>query len=201
MTDPLTDLNLELACAVGSYENAIEAITEGADVECKSGAPLFLSIQNRHRQLIAFLLDHGADPSPFLSKKRLKEIHSREDLIEELIACVPYNPRDIKLDELQEIDSAIRTDGVEFLVAEMDWDHATRFRDSLNAIGASSTHRCIAEFLQWARSESGGSTAIPSFLRCNDDVVSEYRSRYLSTGENLIALANDFLNVGDEECD
>ena len=25
MTDPLTDLNLELACAVGSYENAIDA--------------------------------------------------------------------------------------------------------------------------------------------------------------------------------
>jgi hypothetical protein len=198
MSDPIANRTLELACTVGSIDDAREAIEDGADVNFRSGAPLFLAIVNRNRSIIRFLLDQGADGESFLPKKRLKEIKSRDELIEELIACAPYNPRDIKVEEIQEIDSAIRGRGVEFLVSELDWDHATRFRDSLNAIGAGSSHRCVAEFLQWARSESSDfGNGLDEFLVSNTDAVSEYRQRYLSSGEDLIALANDFLSVAD----
>jgi len=197
MSDPIANRTLELACTVGSLDNAREAIEDGADVNFRSGAPLFLAIVNRNRGIIQYLLAQGADGESFLPKKRIKEIRSREDLIEELIACAPYNPRDVKLEEIQVIDSAIREAGVEFLVSELDWDHATRFRDSLNAIGAGSSHRCVAEFLQWARSESREGNGLGEFLRSNGNAVSEYRERYLGTGENLVALASDFLNSAD----
>lgn len=194
MSDPIANRTLELACIVGSIENAREAVDEGADVNFRNGAPLFLAILHRNRNIIHFLLDHGADGEAFLPKKRLKEIRTREDLVEELIACAPYNPRDVKLEEIQEIDSAIRKSGVEYLVSNLDWEHATRFRDSLNAIGAGSSHRCVAEFLQWARTEGGISGGIDEFLNNRRDAVGEYRQRYLETGEDLIALASDFLN-------
>lgn len=204
MSAPIANRTLELACTVGSLDDALEAIEDGADVNFRSGAPLFLAIVNRNRAIIRFLLDHGADGEMFLPKKRLKEIRTREDLIEELIACAPYNPRDIKIDEIEQIDTAIRGRGVEFLVSDLDWDHATRFRDSLIAIGAGSSHRCVAEFLQWARSESSGfGRGLDEFLTSNTDAVTEYRQRYLSSGEDLIALASDFLSLsdgGDETC-
>ncbi len=197
MSDPIANRTLELACTVGSLENAREALEDGADVNFRSGAPLFLAIVNRNRAIIEFLLENGADGESFLPKKKLKQISSREDLVEELIACAPYNPRDVKLEDIREIDSAIRETGVEVLVADLDWDHATRFRDSLNAIGAGSSHRCVAEFLHWARSESRRADGIGTFLSTNGDAVGEYRDRYLSTGEDLVALASDFLNSAE----
>jgi hypothetical protein len=198
MSDPIANRTLELACTVGSLDDAMEALEEGADVNFRSGAPLFLAIVNRNRGIINFLLDQGAEVEAFLPRKRLKQVMTREDLIEELVACAPYNPRDIKIEELQEIDSAIREVGVEFLLSELDWDNATRFRDSLNAIGAGSSHRCVAEFLQWARSENGSGGGLSDFLSSHDNAVSEYRERYLSSGEDLVALASDFLNSPED---
>lgn len=197
MSDPIANRTLELACTVGSLADAQEALEDGADVNFHSGAPLFLAIVNRHRPIIHFLLDHGADSELFIHKKKLKQVRTREDLVEELVACAPYNPRDIKIEELQEIDSGIREVGVKFLLSELDWDNATRFRDTLNAIGAGSSHRCVAEFLQWARSESGAGNGIEGFLTNHGNTITEYRERYLSAGEDLIALASDFLNTPD----
>ena len=48
---------------------------------------LFLAIINRNRDIIHLLLDHGADGEVYLPQKRLKLVSSRNDLVEELIAC------------------------------------------------------------------------------------------------------------------
>ncbi len=199
MSDPIANCTLELACTVGSLDDAIEALEDGADVNFRGGAPLFLAIFNRNREVINYLIDQGADAKSFVAKKNLKFVKTREDLIEELIACAPHNPRDVKLDEIKEIDCGIREGGVEYLLEEIDWDNATRFRDSLNAIGAGSTHRCVAEFLQWARSErSEAESDVENFISCNTDAVSEYRERYLATGEDLVGLASNFLDDSTE---
>ncbi len=197
MIDPVANRTLELACTVGSLDNAREALEEGADVNYCSGAPLFLAILNRNRCLIHFLLDHGAHRELFIPGKRLGELRTRDDVVEALISCAPYNPRELKVEELQEIDSGIRKVGVKFLVSALDWDHATRFRDSLNAIGADSKRRCVAEFLQWARSESCVAGNFDHFLESHGSAVNEYRERYLGSGEDLVALASDFLNSAD----
>lgn len=200
MTDPIANRTLELACTVGAADDAIEAIEDGADVNYQGGAPLFLAIMNRNRELIHLLLDHGAEPDHFIAKKKFALIEDREDLVEELIACAPHNPRDVKPDQIEEIDSAIRNEGVEYLLAEVDWDKATRFRDSLDAIGAGGSHRCVAELLQWVRSENGmDRNSLGTFLEHNETTITEYRERYLSTGEDLVALANEY--VTDEEAE
>lgn len=194
MSDPIANCTLELACTVGALDDAVEAIEDGADVNFNGGAPLFLAIVNRNREIIHLLLDQGADGESFIAKKKRKDIETREDLVEELIACAPYNPRDVKLEEIQEIDSGIREAGVVYLLSDINWDNATRFRDSLDAIGASTSHRCVAEFLQWARSEGAvASQELDDFLNDYDDAVHEYRDRYLSSGEDLVALASTFL--------
>ena len=186
---------LELACTVGSIDNAKEAIEEGADVNFQGGAPLFLAIVNRNRAIINLLLDNGAVPDSFLPKKKLRMIKGRDTLIEELIASAPSNPRDIKPDQIEAIDQGIRDEGVAYLLSDVDWDHATLFRDSLDAIGAGQSHRCIAEFLQWARSEHGlEREGLTDFIEDHTPTVEEYRERYLSTGEDLLALANDYLS-------
>jgi hypothetical protein len=199
MSDPVANCTLELACTVGAMDDAIEAIEDGADVNYQGSAPIFLAIANRNREIIAFLLDQGADAESFLSKKKLEQIEDRSDLIEELIACAPYNPRDVKPDQIEEIDNAIRDAGVEYLLSDIDWDKATRFRDSLDAIGAGASHRCVAEFLQWARSETKiDPGSIVSFLHSHTPAVSEYRERYLSTGEDLVAMAYDYVTDSGE---
>ncbi len=195
MSDNVANRTLELACTVGACDAAEEAIEEGADVNCAGGAPLFLAIMNRDRSMLNLLLDHGADGESFLAKKKLKMVKCREDLVEELIACAPHNPRDVKPEKIEEIDNGIREGGVEFLLSGVDWDNATQFRDALNAIGANSSHRCVAEFLQWAQSENGsGQNGIDEFLIKNETAIVEYRERYLDSGEDLIALANDYLS-------
>lgn len=78
---------LELACTDGALSDAFEAIEDGADVNFDCGAPLFLAIINRNRDIIHLLLDHGADGEVYLPQKRLKLVSSRNDLVEELIAC------------------------------------------------------------------------------------------------------------------
>lgn len=200
MSDPIANRTLELACTVGAADDAIEAIEDGADVNYQGGAPLFLAIMNRNRDLIHLLLDHGAVADNFIAKKKLALVNDRDDLIEELIACAPHNPRDVKPDQIAEIDSAIRNEGVGYLVAEIDWDKATRFRDSLDAIGAGGSHRCVAELLQWVRSENGADrNALGNFLVSHENTITEYRERYLATGEDLIALANEYVTEADGE--
>jgi len=199
MSDPVANCTLELACTVGAMDDAIEAVEDGADVNYQEGAPIFLAIANRNREITALPLDQGADAESFLSKKKLEQIEDRSDLIEELIACAPYNPRDVKPDQIEEIDTAIRDVGVAYLLSDIDWDKATRFRDSLDAIGAGSSHRCVAEFLQWARSETKiDPGSIVYFLDSHTPAVSEYRERYLSTGEDLVAMAYDYVTDSDQ---
>jgi len=199
MSDPIANKTLELACTVGALDDAIEAIEDGADVNFDCGAPLFLAIINRNRDIIHLLLDHGAEGETYLPKKKLKLISTREDLVEELIVCAPHNPRDVKLEQISEIDTGIRDAGVQYLISELDWDNATRFRDSLDAIGAAGSHRCVAEFLHWARSENGTTrNELTDFLSSNVNAIDEYRDRYLSTGEDLVALASNFLSDDED---
>ena len=202
MSDPIANRTLELACTVGAMDDAVEAIEDGADVNFQSGSPLFMAIVNRHREMINLLLDHGADGECYIAKKLLTSIKTRDDLVEELIACAPHNPKDIKMDQITEIDNGIRDSGVQFLLSDLDWDKATLFRDSLDAIGAGTSHRCVAEFLQWARSERGTTpNQLPQFLSHYDSAIDEYRERYLSSGEDLVALASNFLSDDEASSD
>jgi hypothetical protein len=83
------ELELELACKVGSAKDFERAISEGADVNWDGSAPLFLAMMGGHRQLIARLVELGADPSPFLSQNRIHRLSGREELVAALCENCP----------------------------------------------------------------------------------------------------------------
>ncbi|NNE90464.1 MAG: hypothetical protein HKN23_02355 [Verrucomicrobiales bacterium] len=196
MSDPVANRTLELACTVGAIDDAEEALEEGADVNFQGGAPMFLAILNRHRHMVNFLLDHDADISTLLSPAKMRPLTTRFLLVEALIGCAPHDPRNVKPEKIQEVHSVLKTEGIDKLIREIDWDNATLFRDNLNAIGANSTFRTVSEFLHWTRFEheiEPGCEAADFFVESHEDEISEYRNRYLSSNEDLVALANVYL--------
>lgn len=75
------ELELELACKVGSSTDFERAVGEGADVNWDGSAPLFLAIMGGHRHLIARLVELGADASPFLTTEQIRNRCGREQIV------------------------------------------------------------------------------------------------------------------------
>ena len=195
MSDSVANCTLELSCAVGSIDNALEAIEEdGADVNFNGGSPMFVAIMNRHRHIINLLLDHDADVATLLSPAKMRPLQTRFLLVEALIACAPHDPRNVNPEIIEEVDSSLKESGIDRLISEIDWDNATLFRDNLNAIGANHTYRTVSEFLHWAKVENNIETGqAEEFIATHEDEISDYRNRYLDGGEDLVALANHYL--------
>lgn len=83
------ELELELACKVGSASDLERAVSEGADVNFDGSAPLFLAIMGGHRRLIARLVELGADPSPFLSEHQIRNLRGPEEVLAALFEGCP----------------------------------------------------------------------------------------------------------------
>ena len=84
------ELELELACKVGSVRDFERAVGEGANVDWDGSAPLFLAIMGGHRHLIIRLVELGADPSPFLSETQVRRSSNPDEIVALLCeACPP----------------------------------------------------------------------------------------------------------------
>lgn len=84
------ELELELACKVGSIRDLERAVSEGADLNWDGSAPLFVAILEGHRPIIARLVELGADPSPFLSAGQMKRLRGPGEIVAALCeACPP----------------------------------------------------------------------------------------------------------------
>lgn len=84
------ELELELACKLGSERDFERAVSEGANVNWDGSAPLFLAIMGGHRHLITRLVELGADPAPFLDDRQLKRSRGPEEIVALLCeACPP----------------------------------------------------------------------------------------------------------------
>ncbi|MEM7145267.1 MAG: hypothetical protein AAF591_09025 [Verrucomicrobiota bacterium] len=65
MSDPVTNGQLELACRLGALDEVVEALEDGADIDFGSGTPLFVAISEGEREVVALLVEKGADVSVF----------------------------------------------------------------------------------------------------------------------------------------
>ena len=114
MSDPAVNCTLEVSCTVGSLDNALDALEEGADINCRSGAPLFNAIFNRNIEIIRLLIERGADLSLFLPAAKLKPLGDDIDqIVDALMACAPPDPDAIDVDAMEEFDEEIRAKGLE----------------------------------------------------------------------------------------
>ena len=65
VTDSLANTQLELACRLGSEEDILEALEDGADINFNESTPLFVAVMAGDRAVVTVLVEQGADVSLF----------------------------------------------------------------------------------------------------------------------------------------
>ena len=195
MSDPLANTQLELACRVGSLEDVIEALDDGADINCNGSEPLFIGIMSLNRELIALLIEKGADVSMF-------ELVSNDptDVIELLMQLAPTpeeEPDDETVDakRVRAFDKMIRNKGLSEPVTKDRWEEYSAFRDGLKWIAAEECHDVVNEFLEMIDHvlPEIGEAGIADFLQTNSTRVAELSERYAAAEEVPGELLKDYL--------
>ena len=164
MSDPIANAQLELACRVGALDDLLEALEEGADVNCKGGGPLFLAIMAGERSVVEVLVERGADPSMFLTPAQASEDVPLADRVDALMACGPgpsstgednedgpasSNREGPVIDPklIGSLDRMIRRKGLTEPFVKKRADELPTFREALGGIGAEDCHAVVSEFL------------------------------------------------------
>ena len=177
VSDLIANAQLELACRVGALDDMLEALEEGADVNCKGGSPLFLAIMAGERTVVEALVDRGADSSMFLSPAQASDDVPIADRVDALMACGPGTSAktdnggdassntdgdepeiDPKL--IGTLDRMIRRKGLTEPFVKKRADELPVFRKALGGIGAEDCHAVVSEFLdalEEARAQAGSS--------------------------------------------
>ncbi|MCP5541612.1 MAG: hypothetical protein H7A52_15835 [Akkermansiaceae bacterium] len=195
MSDPVANCTLELACTVGSICNAEDALEDGADVNFGGGAPLFAAIFNRNRDMIAYLLDHGADASFFVAEARLRVLGAdRAALIEALMEGAPPDPNAIDPVTMAELHQELRDSGIESPIKNGDWDGLNRFSDKLGRIGAEAARALVEEALDLLRpAKAFGDAALLESVKAEKKKLAAISERYREAAEDIENLATLFL--------
>ena len=196
MSDPLANTQLELACRVGSLDDVVEALDEGADINCNGSEPLFIAIMAENRELVSLLIEKGADVSMF-------EIISTDpqEVIELLMKLAPApeeEPAEETVDakRVRAFDRMIRNKGLAEPIAKGRWDEYTAFRDGLKWIAAEECHDAVNEFIEMIELALPeiGEAGIPDFLSNGSAArVAELSERYAAAEEVPGELLKEYL--------
>ena len=202
MSDPAANRTLELACTVGAVDDAAEALDDGADIDFGGGAPLFLAIYNKNREILNLLVDRGADLGQFLPAPKVKRLAGdRDALLEALLAC---GPKEEGVDEdpakLAEFAAELKANGLEQPILKGDWDGIIAFRETLESIGAKSTEACVSGFLALVEpARDFGEEAISEMIDANADAIGRLNEQLRAAEEDLEALAKAAKEEAGEE--
>ena len=148
MNSSFANSQLELACRVASSDDVIEALEDGADIDCNGSSPLFLAIGTGSRELIQLLLERGAETSLF-------QISSDEkDAVDKLLALVPplkgSNPgEEIEIDPkvLRAFDRMVLKAGLLEPIRKNRKSDYEAFAAALEEVAAESCYAIVREFL------------------------------------------------------
>lgn len=201
MSDPTVNLTLELACTVGSVDNALEALEEGADIDHGGGAPLFNAIFNRNLDVILMLVERGADLSNFISPAKQAALGSTEETIEMLMECAPPDPNAIDPGILGEMDATIRSKGLGKPILEGDWEGMVAYVEKLERIGAPEMSAVVAEVIELLRpAQSFGDAALFEAVKAEKKGIAAITERYESIQMpfSIEEMARQFLD-GEEK--
>ncbi len=196
MSDPLANTQLELACRIGSLDDVLEALDDGADINCNGSEPLFIAIMANNRDLVSLLIEMGADVTMF-------EITSNDptDVIELLMELAPSpegEPTDETVDarRIRAFDKMIRNNGLAEPVIRGRWREYKTFRDGLKWIAAEECHDAVKEFLEMIEHvlPEIGEKGIVDFLNNGSAArVAELSERYTAAEEVPGELLKDYL--------
>lgn len=179
MSDPIANCTLELACTVGSIDNALEALEEGADINAGGGAPLFNAIFNRNVELIHLLVERGADLSNFISPAKQALLGSVEQTIDMLMECAPPDPNAVDPGLMGEMDATIRSKGLGKPVLEGDWDGVTGYVEKLEKVGAAELASVVSEMVELLRpAREFGDAALFEAVKAEKKQIASMTERY-----------------------
>ena len=203
MSDPIANAQLELACRVSALDDLLEALEEGADVNCKGGSPLFLAIMAGERSVVEVLVERGADLSMFLSAALVPDNVPLEDRVDALMACGPGpSSKDDDGDDdsatssgdepeidpklIGALDRMIRRNGLVEPFLKKRADELPTFRKALGGIGAEDCHAVVSEFLdalEEARAQAGSSAEAEEAATDSDREMTEFDDRIFLVAE------------------
>ena len=201
MSDPIANCTLELACTVGSLDNALEALEEGADINHGGGAPLFNAIFNRNREMITLLVERGADLSHFISPAKQAALGSMDETIAMLMECAPPDPNAIDPGLMGEMDGTIRSKGLGKPILEGDWDGFVAYVEKLERIGAPELSAIVAEVVELFRpAPEFGDAALFEAVKAEKKAVKALTERYeeLQMPFSLEEMARQFLDAEEK---
>jgi hypothetical protein len=190
MSDPISNCTLELACTVGSIDNALEALEEGADINFGGGAPLFAAIFNRNREVVRMLVERGAEISHLLPKSKQVGISGIDQLIDLLMTFAPPDPKAIDPTLMGEFNEILRKDGLGKPVEDGDWEGLVLYGEKLEKIGANQSLVAVNEVLDLLRPAwSFGTAALMASLKAEKKKIAAASKRYVEADEDIATLA------------
>ncbi len=214
MSDPIANSQLELACRLGAINDIVEALEDGADINCNSGSPVFIAMIENERASLETLIEHGADVSTFIREGTPEAALEFAQRIDFLLACGGHGDSatsggdsdDPQIDSklVGALDRMIRRNGlIEPFIKRRGSDFPA-FRQALGGIGAEDCHAVVSEFLdelesaraeQIARAENDEVSVFDDgiFLEAEAERIAEWSTRYVAAEESPPALAKEYL--------
>jgi len=214
VSDPIANSQLELACRLGAIDDIVEALEDGADINCNGGSPVFIAMMENERASLETLLEHGADVSTFIPDGSPEADLDLADRIDFLLACGGHGDNansggdsgapevDSKL--VGALDRMIRRNGLAEPFIKKRASDFPAFRQALGGIGAEDCHAVVSEFLdelesaraeQIERAENDEVSVIDDniFLEAEAERIAEWSTRYIAAEESPPALAKEYL--------
>ncbi len=189
MNDPVANAQLELACRLGVLDDLVEALEDGADIDCNGGAPLFFAVQAGDPAIVSALLERGADVSCYELDA------SADDVIERLMAMVPARPeRAVSSGGMAELDAKmlrafhrmISNKGLAEPIKKGRLEEYEAFHKGLGSIAAEECQAVVSEFFQLIKPTEGNSEAVAAALAdpANSEKLAELGERYSQASED-----------------
>lgn len=195
MPDPLANAQLELACRLGSVDDVLEALDDGADVDCNGSSPLFIAIMANDRRVVETLVRRGADTSIFGVPG---PDAGPEAVVDALMAFVPVTEEETGADPVdakvvRAFDRMIRVKGLgEPLRKGRGADYAA-FADGLKWIASEECLAQVGAFLALLEEAvSDPPDAVGEVLERHAGEVDEWSRRYREAEEDVRALLKEY---------
>ncbi len=196
MNDPQANAQLELACRGGAADDLLEALEEGADINCSGSSPLFIAIMASDRDIVSVLVEKGADVSLF-------EITAtgHDEIVDGLMKLAPATGEDpgesaVDAKQLRAFDRMIRNKGLAEPIRKGRGEEYAGFLEGLKWIAAEQCHAIVKDFLDLLGdlpAETDPAVGIPRLLEDHAERVAELGNRYAGAEEIPRELLKDYL--------
>ena len=190
MSDPVANAQLELACRLGLLEELVEALEDGADINCNGHSPVFFAVQHGHRELLAALVERGADISCF-------ELEAGEvdAVVERLMAMAPTTDAcgapvagmaELDAKMIRAFDRMIRNKGFAEPIKKGRLGEYESFCRGLGSLAAEECQAVVREFLELVKASTADGVDAASRL-----VEPPIASQLAQLGERYVKVSED----------